>query len=116
MPKDNQIDDILHAMWAGGLDWASSDDFKELREGDDVEKADYAYLRFQNNLTNRCKAALAIAIREAMPRKYAEISPNTPHNGPIIGEMEHNINAHAKGYNEAIDQVVEALRGIGLDL
>src|ERR1700753_3051136 len=53
----SNLEDILQMMWNGGLDWASSDDFKDIREGDQ-DKADEAYLTYQSNLAKKAVAQI----------------------------------------------------------
>lgn len=102
MNQSNQvsIDEILIMMWAGGLDWATSDDFKELREGD-PDKVDEAYLRYQNNLTKKAKAS----ILEALPKVEHSIFCKV-----FDGAHISHCTCEGKIYSKALDDIIQALK------
>ncbi len=100
------LDEALAMMWCGGLDWATSDDFKDLRENNDVNKADAAYLLYRGNLVMKVKALILQSfrsvsdIREAVPEKmvYGDPVVSAAHNKDFID-----------GFNQTISEVLERL-------
>lgn len=98
------LDEALIMMWCGGLDWATSDDFKDLRESDDVGKADAAYLLYQGNLVMKLKAQILQSFRSVSDIREACRPKTINEKFKWSGNQERKI-----GYNQAVNDILASL-------